>query len=199
MKDFPSFEYHHNKSSDTLDIVMHGISSGISSPFIQNVISICKNADHSVLAFNFPFFERGEEQSSGPELKEEIETLEKLMDFCHANKYKEIRLIGKSLGAITAGLFLKKIPTYDHKKFTLIVLGYPLKYIDINSFTGKTFIIQGEKDKFGGIKEVKKHLKNAKSDKINFFEVKCADHSFRDPTTKEPIYEKDALKILSSL
>ena len=46
---------------------------------------------------------------------------------------------------------------------------------------------------------VKNDLKNAKSKDIKYFEIKNADHSYRDLETKEPVYEDEAMKVLSKL
>ena len=199
MTSLPKYKFFKNDKSDTLDIVLNGMDFDMDSPFIKSVVDVCKQLGHSVLSFNYPFTERGEDHSSGPELREEKLALRKLMQEVQADGYKTIRLVGKSLGAIVAGEFLKAIPKVAQKKFTLIVLGYPTKYMDISPFTGKIYIIQGEKDKNGSVAEVKKHLTNTKSKSIEYFEVKGADHSFRDPITKEPIYENEALNLLSSI
>ena len=55
------------------------------------------------------------------------------------------------------------------------------------------------KDKFGGIEVVKKEMESAASSDISYFQVDGADHSFRVPETKEPIFEDKAIEILSSL
>ncbi len=39
--------------------------------------------------FNFPYLERGEEHSSGPELKEELKTLEKMLDMVNVKDYQQ--------------------------------------------------------------------------------------------------------------
>ena len=34
---------------------------------------------------------------------------------------------------------------------------------------------------------------------LNIFEVNSADHSFKDPETKEPVYVDETMKVLSKL
>jgi len=195
----PNFKYFYNHKSNTLDIVLQGGSYGIDSSFIEKVIASCKNAGHCVLTFNFPYFDRGEENSSGPELKEELLVLDEMMKFVNANSFEHIRFVAKSLGAIVASYFLKKIIKEGHLKYSIIVLGYVTGSIDLKGFRGKVSIIQGEKDKFGGIEVVKKEMESAASSDISYFQVDGADHSFRVPETKEPIFEDKAIEILSSL
>lgn len=72
------------KESDTLDVLLHGSSGGMNYSLMQKVADVCVKKGHSVVNFNFPYFERGEELSSGPELKEELETLQTVLDKCGA-------------------------------------------------------------------------------------------------------------------
>lgn len=186
-------------SKENLDIVLPGGSYGIDTPFMQKIINTCKKSGASVLAFNFPYFERGEENSSGPELKEEIETLINIMNKYKTEEFSHIRFVAKSLGAIVASYYLKGLNDDKHSKYSIVVLGYVTKSIDLSNFMGNITIIQGEFDKFGNIETVRDNLKNAKSKNISYFEVVNANHSYRNPETKEPVYENDAIKVLTSL
>lgn len=185
-------------NSDTLDVLLHGSSGGMNYLLMQKIADVCVKQGHSVANFNFPYFERGEEQSSGPELKEEIETLKSVLNECKAEEYKHIRLIGKSLGAIIASYYLKAMSKEEQSKYSVIVFGYVTGSIDLKSFDGKIDIIQGEKDKFGNIEVVKNDLKGAISKDINYFEIKNADHSYRNEL-KEPIFEDEAIEVFSKL
>jgi len=195
----PNFKYFHNNKARTLDIILHGGSKGMDSPFIQKLITASKNKGDSVLALNFPYLDRGEENSSGPELKEELAALEEVMNFCQANMFSHIRFIAKSLGAIVASYFLKSLEEKEHHRYSIVVLGYIAGSVDLKNFNGKITIIQGEKDRFGGIGVVKKDMKSSVSKDVSYFEIKGADHSYRIPETKEPVYEDQAVKIFASL
>jgi predicted alpha/beta-hydrolase family hydrolase len=184
--------------SDTLDVLLHGSSGGMNYSLMQKLFNVCKGQGHSVVNFNFPYFERGEEQSSGPELKEEIETLQLVLDQCNANKYKHIRLIGKSLGAIIASYYLKSLPKLEQTRYSVVVFGYVTGSIDLKDFEGEINIIQGQNDKFGNIEVVKDDLKDPASKNINYFEIKGADHSYRNES-KEPVFENDAIEIFKRL
>jgi len=183
--DLPNFKYFHNNKSKTLDVVLHGSSAGIDSDLINKIMEASKKIGNSVIAFNFPYFERGEEHSSGPELIEEIETLKLILSNCQSEKFESIRLLGKSLGAVIAGHYLKQIDSDLHKKYSVIVFGYDIGYIDLKDFAGKIVIIQGSKDKFGDIEAVKEDLKGAVSKDIIYLSVEGADHSYRNESKKQ--------------
>lgn len=199
MTNIPSFNYYHNSKANTIDVILHGGSSGIESPFIQKLFNTSKELGNTVVAFNFPYIERGEENSSGEELKEEMDTLQKILDLCDYKKYKRIRLLGKSLGGIVASFYLDKLTNEESKRFSVVVFGYVVGGLKLKSFKGKISIIQGQKDKFGGIDVVKNDLKDVKSESVHFFEVEGADHSYRIPETKEPIYEDKAAELLKNI
>ena len=198
MKPIKSAILYKDAKAHTLDVLLHGSSGGMDYSLIKKVFDECVKKGHSVVNFNFPFFERGEEQSSGVELKEEIETLQLILDQSKFDEYKHIRLIGKSLGAIIASFYLKSLSKEAQSKYSVVVFGYVTGSIDLKSFEGKIKIIQGEKDKFGNIKVVKNDLKDAVSKNINYFEIKNADHSYRNEL-KEPIFEDEAIEIFSKI
>jgi len=175
----PNFKYFYNNKSNTLDIILPGGSYGMDSSFIEKVIASCKNAGHCVLAFNFPYFDRGEEHSSGPELEEELLVLSELMKFVQANSFEHIRFVAKSLGAIVASFFLKNVIIEEHSKYSVIVLGYVTGSIDLKDFRGKISIIQGEKDKFGGIDVVKKDMESTASSDISYFQIEGGGSQFQ--------------------
>ena len=191
----PNFKYFHNNKTKTLDVVLHGGSQGMDSSLINKIVEASREKGNGVVAFNFPYIERGEENSSGPELIEEIDALQSVLDFCQADKYETVRLIGKSLGGVVAGHYLKKLDRDKLDKFSLMVFGYDIGYIDLKNFSGKIVIIQGDNDKFGDVEAVKNDMKGAVSKKVIYLSVAGADHSYRDPKTKEPIYEAEAVRI----
>jgi predicted alpha/beta-hydrolase family hydrolase len=191
----PNFKYFYNNRAKNLDVILHGGSQGMDSGLINKIIEASRKNGNSAVAFNFPYIERGEEKSSGPELIEETDALQSVLNFCQADKFESIRLIGKSLGGVVAGHYLKKLDPNQLDKFSLIIFGYDIGYIDLKTFPGKIVIIQGEKDKFGDVEAVKNDMKGAVSKDIAYLSVKGADHSYRVPETKEPIYEDEAVKM----
>jgi len=191
----PNFKFFYNNRANTLDVVLHGSSQGMDSLFINKVVEASRNIGNSVVALNFPFFDRGEEKSSGPELIEELETLQIVLDECKSETYEHVRLIGKSLGGVIAGMYLSKKNKSDLNKFELIIFGYDIGYIDIKSFPGKIRIVQGSKDKFGDIEAVKKDMVGSVSTNIEYLTIEGADHSYRVPETKEPIFEDQAVSL----
>lgn len=199
MNNLPSFQYFFKSGSKQLDVVLPGFSDGITLPLLQDVIRLSQEQGNSVLAFNYLFFERGEEKSSGTELLEEQKTLKELLGFVEAKQFEHVRLIGKSLGGITASYFLKGIPQEEIGRYSVVVLGYVKDYIDLKSFPGKTVIIQGGKDKNGNVEEVKRHLEGAASRDIEFYGIPGASHGFSDPDTKEPRYYGQVIELLKKL
>lgn len=194
----PNFKYFYNNKSETLDVVLHGGSQGMDSSLICKVVDASRALGNSVATFNFPYIEREEDHSSGPELVEEIDALKMVLDFCHSENFKNIRLIGKSLGGIVVARFLNKLNANEQEKYSTYILGYDLGDIDLRNFGGEIKIVQGEKDKFGNIETVKKDMERAVSKNITYIEIPNADHSYRDPETKEPKFEDEAVKALLS-
>jgi len=190
----PNFKYFFSNKAEVLDVVLHGGSQGMDSGFISKITEASRKEGNSVVAFNFPYIERGEENSSGPELLEEIDALQNVLDYCQSEKYKNIRLIGKSLGGVVAAAYLKKLTSDQMKRYIAIIFGYDIGYIDIKDFSGKIVIIQGSKDKFGDIDAVKQDNSGSISKDITYISIEGADHSYRVPETKEPIYEDEAIK-----
>ncbi len=189
----PNFKYFFNNKTETLDVVLHGSSQGMDSDFINKIIEAARKEGKSVIAFNFPYIERGEENSSGPELIEEIDVLKNILDYCQSDNYSHIRLIGKSLGAVVAAAYLEKLEANQMKKYSVIIFGYDIGYIDIKDFSGKIVIVQGSKDKFGNVEAVKQDMSGAISKDITYCSIEGADHSYRVSETKEPIYEDEAI------
>lgn len=184
--------------SDTLDVLLHGSSGGMNYSLMQKIFNECVKHGHSIANFNFPYFERGDEHSSGPELREELETLQVVLDKCSSKEHKHIRLIGKSLGAIIASYYVKSLSKEEQSKYSIIIFGYVVGSVDLKDFEGKIDIIQGSEDKFGNIDDVKKDLKNTVSKNINLFEIKGADHSYKNEL-KEPIFEDEAIGVFKKL
>lgn len=192
----PNFKFFYNNKSTTLDVVLHGGSQGMDSGLINKVLEASRKQGNSVVAFNFPYIERGEENSSGPELVEELNALQLVLDYCKPEKFQQLRLIGKSLGGVVIGYFLKKLTPKQSTKFSAIILGYDIGYIDIKGFSGKVRIIQGSKDNFGDIEAVKNEMKDAISKEVEYISIEGADHSYREPNTKEPKYEDEAVRMI---
>lgn len=193
MKYLTNFNYYHNSKAETLDVVLQGGSHGIDSSILQKVFNKSKEKGNSVIAFNFPYYERGEGNSSGPELKEELGTLQNILDLAKYKEYSKVRLVAKSLGGIVASYYLANLSEEEVNRFSIVILGYVTGDVKLKNFKGRITVIQGEKDKFGGIDVVKEDLKDAVSKDITYLEVEGADHSYRNPETKEPVYEDNAI------
>jgi predicted alpha/beta-hydrolase family hydrolase len=199
MQNLPTFQYYHNPKSNFLNVILQGSNVGVNSPFLQKIFATCREMGDTTVAFNFPYFDREEDTSSGKELKEEIETLRHILQFTEYERFDTVRLIGKSLGSIVSSRYLESLSSDEQTQFESIVLGYVTGEVALKKFTGKIVIIQGEKDKFGDIETVKKDLEGIISKDITYHQIAGADHSYRDPQTKEPLYENEVIEILKNL
>lgn len=187
-----SFIFEHNQESKDLDLILPGGSAGIESQFIQKLIEKSRSESRSFIAINYPYYDRGESNSSGKGLIEEISNLDKAFGLIRSAGEFNIRVLAKSLGAVVLSKAFKQ-NTYAEIS-EIVVLGYVLGESDLSNFAGKLKVIQGERDKYGSIKDLELELKNRPSASTKLITILGADHSYRDPNTKEPIYEDKAIK-----
>jgi predicted alpha/beta-hydrolase family hydrolase len=182
-----TYRFYHKQSANRVNVVLHGSGlNGLESPFIASIIESLAQTGQSVFGFNFPYCERGEEASSGPELKEEVEALRQVISSLQNDGYK-ITIIGKSLGGIVASFYLDQYPSED---IELIVLGYVVGDVkDEAAAPNLKAIIQGENDRFGSPADVKSALGVTKAKIIT---IKDADHSYRN-VKKEPQFQDEAI------
>lgn len=157
-----TYKYYHKQECKSVYIVLHGGGKeGIETNFISNIFNaLIVDTQCSVFAFNFPYCSRGEEVSSGPELKEEINTLKKVLDFLKKEGYTKINIVAKSLGGIVASHWIEQTSPKDIK---LYILGYVLGSIKTNVLQDILYgVIQGEYDRFGNAMAVVEELKKNK-------------------------------------
>ncbi len=188
-----TYKFYHKQSSDRVFVVLHGSGTeGVESPFIAKVIEALTRTGKSVFGFNFPYCERGDESSSGPELTEEVEALKQVVEQLQGSGYK-ITIVAKSLGAIVASFYLEQNPSDD---IELIVLGYVIEDVKTQAVSDNLkAVIQGENDRFGGVEAVKAELGDISASVI---EIPSADHSYRNDQ-KEPVFQDAAIQELLKL
>lgn len=192
-----NFKFCYNKQNINLDIILPGVNIGIESSLTQKILDLSYKNGYSSLMINYLFYENGKKNISKETFSEEIDNITEIMNLVKYQEYQNIRFIGKSLGAIIAGIFLSKLNENEIQKYSITILGYDTGYINLTNFIGKIHIIQGEFDRYGNIDVVKKDLENAKSKNILYDQIKGADHSFKNPNTGEPEFENEAInKIL---
>ena len=192
MSELPTLQFFNKKDSDILNVLLHGGNFNIETPFMQKLFNLSWKKGRSSVSFNFPYIDRGDKTASS-NLDEEIKILQKVLDFVEYRSYSKIHFIGKSMGAIVAGKFLKQ-KKLDYKKYSITVLGYVTEGIDIKDFKGNITIIQGSKDKFGNIEKVKEDM-GVLSDRVRYFEINGAEHSFKDSEGKETYVDEAFSKI----
>lgn len=196
--DFPKLKFSFTKS-DTINIIIHGGSKGIESPFMEKLYKKSTVSGISTITFNFPYLDRGEENSSGEDLIEEQETIAQIINFISKFNFKEIKLIAKSLGGIVLAKYLQNYQKDLHgKKIEVVILGYVLGDIDLSDFKGNLTVIQGSNDRFGNAGAVRKDLSSKCLSEARVIEIEGADHSYRIPDTKEPRFEDEVVNLVFS-
>lgn len=188
-----SYKYYHKRDAKTVYLVLHGGGPvGIETPFIANIINALIGQGNSVLGFNFPYCERGEENASGSELTEEVATLDSVVQFLRSEGYEEIVIVAKSLGGIIASYWLAEHP---NETAEVVILGYVIGSVRTKALQGKLRLaIQGENDRFGNADAVKEELAKYTVE-ADVAEVYKADHSYRNEQ-KEPIFQDKAIEEL---
>jgi len=188
-----SYKYYRKLNAKTVYLVLHGGGpEGIETPFISNIINALTGTGSSVFGFNFPYCERGEENSSGEELTEETAALDKVVQFLRNEGYEKIVVVAKSLGGIITSYWLER---QADENVEVVVLGYVIGSVKTEALQGKLrLVIQGENDRFGNTEAVEAEL--AKHDvTADVVEVPRADHSYRNEQ-KEPVYQNGAIELL---
>jgi len=187
---------HYSNNLEELNIIFPGSSLGFQTGLINKIFNKFVSEGRSAVSYNYPFLDRGEENSSGEDLKEELEALQSILSTIDTSKYSKINLVGKSLGAIVASVFLaKEENSHLLSMVSLSVLGYVKGSIDLSKLNCKIIIIQGENDRFGNIDEVKKDFVGKDISLVSFIQIPNADHSYRN-ADKEPIFEDLAIQEL---
>jgi predicted alpha/beta-hydrolase family hydrolase len=192
-----TYKYYRKLGSDSVLILLHGAGpNGVESDFIKTLFNGLTDSGVSVYAFNFPYCERGDEQSSGPELKEETATLNEVVSHLKSEGYKKLVIIGKSLGGMTASYWLNDASS-NRDGCELVILGYVIGEVKTQAIKDKlTLVIQGENDKYGNAQAVKDELAKSNA-KAKVVEIAGADHSYRNEN-KEPAYMDEMIEELKS-
>ena len=91
-----TYKYYRKTGTKIVYIVLHGSGPvGVETDFISSIFDAFAATKNSALCFNFPYCERGEEASSGPELKEEIDALKRAIDFAYLEGFNKIIIVAK--------------------------------------------------------------------------------------------------------
>lgn len=192
----PQYIHYNSNNSNELNIIFPGSSLGFQTGLINKIFNRFVAEGKSAISYNYPFLDRGEENSSGEELVEELEALNEIFKVVNIDQYAKVNFIGKSLGAIIASFFLQKPENKELlSKASLSVLGYVKGSINLKNLDCKVVIVQGENDRFGNLVEVKKDFENVDSSKVTFIEIPNADHSYRN-SEKQPVFEDLAIEEL---
>ncbi|BCX14213.1 MAG: hypothetical protein KatS3mg085_745 [Candidatus Dojkabacteria bacterium] len=151
----------------------------------------------STITFNFPYLDRGEENSSGEDLTEEQQTIAQIINFISQFNFKEIKFIAKSLGDIVLAKYLQNNQKDLHeKKIEVVIPGYVLGDIDLSGFKGNLTVIQGSNDRLGNADAVRKDLYSNGLSEARVIEIEGADHSYRISDTNEPKFEDEVVNLV---
>lgn len=193
-----SFKIYKNRpnSTKTAILILHGGGpEGVETKFISNIFSsLSDTKKHDIFALNMPYCERKDEISSGPDLAEEILTLEEFFE-SELSNYNSVIIVAKSLGGLIANYWLAKNPKESIQK--LFILGLLVNEYNLSAFKDKHIIVfQGELDKFGSNKDVEEYLTNAEIN-CRVVSIQGADHSYRNQF-KEPVFQQEVIEMLSN-
>ena len=185
-----TYKYYRKRGAKIVYMILHGGGPvGVETDFISSIFDAIAATKNSVLYFNFPYCEREEEASSGPELKEEMDALKRAVDFAYLEGFSKIIIVAKSLGGIIASFYLEQ---YPDSQIELLILGYiPGETKQRAISNNLKLVIQGTNDRFASPIEVKKNVGSL----VEVIEIIDADHSYRN-SKKEPVYQETAIKEL---
>ena len=185
-----TYKYYRKRGAKIVYMILHGGGPvGVETDFISSIFDAIAATKNSVLCFNFPYCEREEEASSGPELKEEMDALKRAIDFAYLEGFSKIIIVAKSLGGIIASYYLEQ---YPDGQIELLILGYiPSETKQRAISNNLKLVIQGTNDRFASPIEVKKNVGSL----VEVIEIIDADHSYRN-SKKELVYQETAIKEL---
>lgn len=183
-------QYSPQHTSEAAYVVLHGISEGITSDFIQSIYKGLAERGDTVLAFNWPYLDAGGEPSK--DLVDEQAALQSVADFLHGEGYTQLRIVAKSLGGIVTSRWLQQPDGLDVQ---VGILGYVIGDVVTESLTDKLqVIVQGKNDRFGDADAVRSEL--AKHDVTStVIEIANADHSYRN-RAGQSTYQPEAIEQL---
>lgn len=186
-------QYAPQPKGDVAYIVLHGISEGISSDFIQSIYTTLTDRGEAVLAFNWQYLDTGSEPSKG--LVDEQAALQSAANFLRGEGYSHFRIVAKSLGGIVTSRWLH---SHTDSNVEVGILGYVIGDVMTASLANRLkVVVQGERDRFGNAAAVKTELES-NNVTANVIEIADGDHSFRNQAG-EPAYQKEAIKQLLEL
>lgn len=191
----PTINFNFKPESKKLIIITHGASEGIDSDFMMKTFNKVNKDENSVLIIQMPYKNRGESQSSGKDLIEELEATQKALDFVNFNQFESYHFIGKSLGGIIFSSYLNKQSIEIQQKSELTILGFIFGDVIIPQYINSINIIQGEFDKYGNIVQLQNLLGLSNVVKKTLSVIENADHSYRD-VNKKPIFQEQAIEAI---
>ncbi|MCA9348784.1 hypothetical protein KC878_01425 [Candidatus Saccharibacteria bacterium] len=208
------YNLHFEPSCEEVVLIAPGSSGGMKQSLIRAVFERAVEQRLTVLAFDYPYYYRGDEQPSS-QLREEVEAMAEATDLLSEAGAKSLHIIGKSLGGVVASILLRHTRQMEREadklgeitepdgpwsslsdRVRLTVMGFVMPDITIEDLAAyRVDIIQGQFDRFANVMDIRDMLDNADRPDIGVTEVVGADHSFRD-SSGDDIYVQAAVNLI---
>lgn len=173
-----NFKYYDSWENRVLNIILNGFNDTNESKFIKLLYNHCKQNQQSVISFDYKFQYLNQDQSSWPDLEEEIYTLDLIIQK-YSTRYEKINFIAKSFGGIVTSKYL--LNRNIANDISVKILWYIHDDVDLTSFITKVTIIQWERDRFWTPDEIRmKIIQKYKTDYIDIITMPWWDHSYRN-------------------
>ena len=172
----------HNGSKEAPNIFLlaHGAGAGIHTDFMTSIAEQCAGPDIEVIRFEFPYMtlqrDTGKKKAPNPQKT----LLQSFLTEVTQQRSARLYIGGKSMGGRIASMIA------DATKVSgLICLGYPfhppgnadkLRIDHLKELQTRTLILQGERDPFGKLDEVKTY---PLSSQITLQWIPDGEHSFK--------------------
>lgn len=184
-------QYNAQPNRESAYLVLHGISEGISSDFMQSIYKGLADRGETVLAFNWPYLDAESEPSK--DLLDERAALQSAVDFLRNEGYTQLHIVAKSLGGIVASRWLEQQPS--DLSVEVGIMGYVIGDVTTTALADKLrVVVQGERDRFGNAEAVKHELVRHNIT-ATVIDIADADHSYRNQAG-EPVSQQQAIEQL---
>ena len=128
MKQFKYTHLFEDLGSKRAVLILQGGNFGVDTDFIQTVFHESVEKGFTTLAYNFPYYDRGE-SSTSEGCVEEVGTVHEALHYLLSTGAEEVLIVAKSVGSVVVGKVLKE--ESDIPIPAIVILGIPLKFVDM--------------------------------------------------------------------
>jgi surfactin synthase thioesterase subunit len=112
-------------TSDTLYLVLPGISQGATSGIVKDITDKLEKAGKTWLSITYPFQDQDLNESENQTLEAEMqEVMEGIKLISQGKRYKKMVIIAKSFGALVASKLIETFRKDYANEIDLYILGY---------------------------------------------------------------------------